>query len=53
MLLNLKKKEIRFCLYDFEKYFYFLKILKMANCLSVTAVSTTTKACLMVSLLGT
>lgn len=30
MLLNLKKKEIRFCLYDFEKYFYFLKILKMA-----------------------
>lgn len=26
MLLNLKKKEIRFCLYDFEKYFYFLKM---------------------------
>ena len=26
MLLNVKKKEIRFCLYDFEKYFYFLKM---------------------------
>ena len=26
MLLNLKKKEIRFCLYDFGKYFYFLKM---------------------------
>lgn len=49
MLLNLKKKEIRFCLYDFRNIFTSWKW----PCLSVTAVSTTTKACLMVSLLGT